>query len=214
MQCGATTRNGTPCKTRAMSNGRCRMHGGQARSGIASGTFKDGRYSKYIPSRLAARYQDAADDPTLLQLGHDVALVDARLADLLGRVDSGESGSLWRAVQQAFTQYSLVKGGKDDAKGFAALESAIEAGTNDYAAWSEISSLLEQRRKLVESERKRLIEMQNTLTVTQVMNLMGALAGIVKRHVSDPAILTHIQTELIQLSGQQAGSIIDAEPSS
>lgn len=28
--CGAKTRSGQPCKNRAMSNGRCRMHGGKA----------------------------------------------------------------------------------------------------------------------------------------------------------------------------------------
>ena len=30
MQCGAKTRSGEPCKTPAMPNGRCRMHGGKS----------------------------------------------------------------------------------------------------------------------------------------------------------------------------------------
>lgn len=30
MRCGAKTRSGAPCKSRAMPNGRCRMHGGTA----------------------------------------------------------------------------------------------------------------------------------------------------------------------------------------
>ena len=29
-RCGAKTRKGTPCKAPAMSNGRCRMHGGKS----------------------------------------------------------------------------------------------------------------------------------------------------------------------------------------
>jgi len=29
-RCGAKTRKGTPCKSPAMSNGRCRMHGGKS----------------------------------------------------------------------------------------------------------------------------------------------------------------------------------------
>jgi len=29
-QCGAKTRRGTPCRAPAMSNGRCRMHGGKS----------------------------------------------------------------------------------------------------------------------------------------------------------------------------------------
>ncbi len=30
LKCGAKTRKGTPCKTPAMANGRCRMHGGKS----------------------------------------------------------------------------------------------------------------------------------------------------------------------------------------
>ncbi len=29
-RCGAKTRHGTPCRTAAMPNGRCRMHGGKS----------------------------------------------------------------------------------------------------------------------------------------------------------------------------------------
>lgn len=29
-RCGARTRNGTPCRSPAMANGRCRMHGGKS----------------------------------------------------------------------------------------------------------------------------------------------------------------------------------------
>jgi len=44
---GAKTRKGTPCKSPAMKNGRCRMHGG-ASTGAPKGNknaFKHGRYS-------------------------------------------------------------------------------------------------------------------------------------------------------------------------
>ena len=46
-RCGAKTRKGTPCKSPAMKNGRCRMHGG-ASTGAPKGNknaFKHGRYS-------------------------------------------------------------------------------------------------------------------------------------------------------------------------
>lgn len=40
-RCGAKTRSGQPCKSRAMSNGRCRMHGGKATE-----THKGNQYAK------------------------------------------------------------------------------------------------------------------------------------------------------------------------
>lgn len=48
--CGAKTRAGTPCKNKAMPNGRCRMHGGKS-TGVKrnKNAEKHGLFSKYIP---------------------------------------------------------------------------------------------------------------------------------------------------------------------
>jgi len=47
-RCGAKTRTGTPCRSPAMPNGRCRMHGGKS-TGAPKGNknaWKHGHYSK------------------------------------------------------------------------------------------------------------------------------------------------------------------------
>lgn len=46
-RCGAKTRQGTPCRSPAMPNGRCRMHGGKS-TGAPKGNrnaWKHGHYS-------------------------------------------------------------------------------------------------------------------------------------------------------------------------
>jgi hypothetical protein len=57
-RCGAKTRTGTPCKSPAMKNGRCRMHGG-ASTGAPKGNenaFKHGYYSvEAVAERRAVR---------------------------------------------------------------------------------------------------------------------------------------------------------------
>ena len=64
LRCGAKTRRGTPCRSAAMKNGRCRMHGGKSTGaktpeGIArirAARTKHGRYSAAsIARRRAAR---------------------------------------------------------------------------------------------------------------------------------------------------------------
>jgi hypothetical protein len=53
-RCGAKTRAGTPCKSAAMPNGRCRMHGGPStgpkteagKAAIRASRTKHGRYSQ------------------------------------------------------------------------------------------------------------------------------------------------------------------------
>jgi galactokinase len=206
MQCGAKTRSGAPCKSPAMENGRCRMHGGKHPRGIASPHYKTGRYSKAMPARLSARYSASQADPRLLELRDDISLVDARLEDLLSRVESGESGALWQRLMGARGDLIAAKKAGDQVGQVAALNlilDLIAAGHADYQAWREIGAALEQRRKLVESERKRLIEAQATLTSEQAMLLMGALLAAVKANVSDRSALSAIQTEFLRLTNAE-----------
>ena len=46
-RCGARTRRGIPCRSPAMANGRCRMHGGKLPGAPRGNRFawKHGRYS-------------------------------------------------------------------------------------------------------------------------------------------------------------------------
>lgn len=201
-QCGAKTRSGAPCKSRAMPNGRCRMHGGSVPNGIALPQFTTGRYSRYLPERLLERYHEAAEDPRLLELQHDIALIDSRLAELLGRIDTGESGRRWRVVQELAHAYrQALRDGSGDEEALNELLGAIMAGVRDEAAWADIHGAVEQRRKLVESERKRLVETQQTITVEKAMLIIGGLTDIIRRHVTDPAQRAAIAAELSQLTG-------------
>lgn len=205
-ECGAKTRQGGVCKQPALPNGRCHYHGGKSLAGLASPTYQTGRYSKVLPARLAGRYAEAQADAALLELRDDVALVDARLADLLGRVDTGESGALWQALQALRLDVITYKRAGDTVKTAEALNVLLDLvgqGHADYRAWAEIGGVIEQRRKLVESERKRLVEMQQTLTVERAMLLIGAISGVIKAHVHDRTTLAAI--------GRDIESIISAD---
>lgn len=190
MQCKAKSKqSGERCK-RYATPGRevCATHGGKSLGGLASPTYKHGRYSTYLPTRMAARYQEAQSDPAMLELRADVALLDARLSDVLTRVDTGESGRLWSELHQWNTELTAARRANDAVEIAAALtmiQRLIAEGHADWAAWQDIRSLIEQRRKLVESERKA----NATMTAEQFMLLAGALVAVfrdsVQRNVSD-----------------------------
>lgn len=57
----------------------------------------------------------------------------------------------------------------------------------DPEVWSSLLSLIEQRRKLVETERKREVDLQLHLTVQQALLFVGALQAAVADIVTDPA---------------------------
>lgn len=197
--CGARTRSGQPCKAPAMANGRCRMHGGATPRGPEHGAFKHGRYSQVLPARIGERYEQAMTDPALLSLHSEIALIDARIGELLSRIDHGESASLWLDATTTFDDFKTARA-KGDAEGMAdALERLgrqLQLGRHNALSWREVEDLLDQRRRLVESERKRLVEMQVTMDVRQAMTFVTAVLDTVRRHVTDKRQLAAIGSDL------------------
>lgn len=186
-----------------MANGRCRLHGGKSPAGIASGQFKHGIYSKYVPKGMLNLYEEFRTNPDLLSLRENVALVDARIVQMLQALDQqGDLGAIWLELQQLFetlmraTQKQDLGGGK---AAFEALGDIIENGADQFRAWSQISEMMEQRRKLVETERRRLVDMQQMITSEQAMMLVAALVNAVRTHVHEPTVLAAIQSDITRL---------------
>jgi hypothetical protein len=186
----------------------CRMHGGQSLRGPAHPNFRTGRYSKVLPTRILARYREAEQDADLTSLRSELALVDARLGDLLARVDTGESGVLWRALLHAHRTFKRYKETGNVVKmreALADMESRLDVGGPDYEAWREIQALIEQRRKLADSEARRLVVLQQMISAERLTVLLGAIVDIVARHVPDRQVLSKIATDL-----QRLGHVGDA----
>jgi len=202
--CGAKTRSSEPCRNLPVTGAtRCRMHGGATPSGIASPHFRTGRHSKHLPVQLVERYRESLADPELLALRDDIALVDARVADLLMTVSTVESGSAWKRLAALWRDLETAQG-KHDASGMARalteLGSVIRGGLADAAAWVDVMSLIEQRRKLTETEHKRLVAMQQMIGVEEAMTFVAAVQASVQRHIRDPVILRAIAGDMAQLA--------------
>jgi hypothetical protein len=215
--CGAKTRSGRPCGHPAMANGRCRYHGGKSLGGIASPTFKTGRYSKYLPTRLMSRYQEALRDPEALRLNSEIALIDARLQDVLRRVDSGEAGSLWDKALECFARFQKAMESRDAASipeiqnAIAELYQVLKRGQSDWEAWKEVKDLVEARRRLVDSAIRHQVHAQQVLSLEQGMLLISALANTVREHVTDRNILAKIQAGFLQLTQTSVGAVPSGE---
>lgn len=183
------------------------MHGGKTPHGIASPHFKHGKYSKYMPARLLEQYGQSQTDSELLAAREDIALVDARIADVLGRVDTGESGHLWREVRSAYKILVQAMRSQDtEAMSMALreLDQLINRGNTDYAAWNEVLRLLDQRRRLVESERKRLVDMQQMITAERAMTLVALVVEAIRKNVTDRQTLAAIERDLGTIIGPPA----------
>lgn len=215
MQCQAKAKStGEQCGRRAVAGKRvCTVHGGLTPSGPASPHWKDGGRSKYLPKRLLDDYQASLDNPDKLLLDEDIALIESRLSDVLRRVDSGESGRIWTELREARRELEAARRIPDKDLRSAAIASAvnvmcelIDRGSHDSAAWAEVTGLIERRRKLVESERKRLVEAQQLVHVEQAAALLGLMVDAVRRHVRDDATLRAITNEYARLTGVSGDS--------
>ena len=176
--------------------------------GSASPTYRTGRYSKYVPERLRERYEAAEDDAELLSLRSELALTDARLMDLLARVNTGESGQLWANLKKAHEEFKVYRLARDVPKmnvALAKIEALLDSAGQDHTAWGEIGTLIEQRRKLTESEAKRLITLQQMLTTEEAMAIAHRLIDIMTRHVTDRQVLSAIIVEMRALTERPNG---------
>lgn len=196
--CGAKTRKGEPCRQRSMPNGRCRMHGGASLSGLASPQWKTGRYSKVLPTRLLDRYHEGLNDRDLLALTDEIAVVNARLGELVGQLDGGGQEEKWEAITMGLDFCDAAIQAKDMPRllgHLAAMREVVRQGQADGLLWEEIGNWMERARKLRETEQRRLVAMQQVITSEQAMVLVAALTMAVRTHVHDVDTLRLINDE-------------------
>lgn len=187
--CGATNRRGEHCAiTQLMPNGRCRLHGGKSLAGPANPAYRHGRYWQAMPLALRERYVRALGDPDLLSMSAEVAAIDARSDELMGRLTTGESGKAWAKLQEAWVDYADATAEGDPERrdeAHARLEDLITRGAADEETWAQLTALWRDRRRFVREERERMIDAQVYTDVGRLGQVFAAIAEALVQHVPD-----------------------------
>ncbi|MEO8483344.1 MAG: HGGxSTG domain-containing protein [Acidobacteriota bacterium] len=208
--CGAKTRSGGKCKRAGLTNGRCKLHGGASLVGPAHPNFRTGRHSKYLQLQFSERYQQGLNDPRLLGLRDDVALIDVRISELLEAV--GETGNtrLWKDARAKFDAFKGAADKGKDGIGAArvmldALDKVLTDGLSRASTWDELADRLDLRRRLVDSETKRQKDLFEMITTDQAMRIVGQFIDEVKQRVKDPELLTALSNHFSRLAPRGTG---------
>lgn len=213
-RCGAKTRSGNPCTNSPVTNRtRCRMHGGASLAGPAHPSYKHGKHSKVLPQRMRADYDRAIADEELMSLRSEIAVIDARINDLLTRADSGESGRLWRQLSAQMQAVDAARNPETVEREMTKTRQLIHAGDADGALWDEIREAVLTRERLVRSERKRLVEARLLISVEHAQLAMAMFVDAAKEAVgNDPKIMGKIVDAYTRITGYDETShqIIDA----
>lgn len=223
VRCAGHKTNGEPCPNVAMKGKRvCHAHGGHSLSGIAHPNFINGRYSKALPSHHHETYDVARADRSYLAMREDIALIDTLLADAISKMETGESGGTWRALQHAVHEFRDCEA-KANRTGYAesreqwrlkreeAMDTIVilcQEGSSYYAALGEVKDLVERRRRIVESEVKNIVAAKEIYTRDQVELRERKYIDIIARCVTDRternAIVLELRRIAVDESGQRA----------
>jgi len=214
-QCKAKSKQtGERCRCNAMKGMEvCYHHGGKSLKGIASPSFKHGKYSRYMPPQLAPVFKAVIEDPELLALNVDIAAHEARLDQLFQSIEGGNPGKLWAEALKEWMglwEATAREDARDIMKHRNQLDSLLREGSGDVEVWDLIISASEQKRKLVETETKRREKMREYVRAEEAAYYYRALALAVKAKVDDPDTLSAIADEFIRIAGM-AGYLSRAE---
>jgi hypothetical protein len=175
----------------------CYYHGQNSKRGAASATFKTGKYSKALPTNMAEDFQRIANDPDLLSLREEVALVDLRLVSLVEGLNSKNLPATWERLKDMATKIRLgldVKPltSKDTEQKLErlimqlnGLLMVIDQGAAESDAWKDLFDAVKMRTQVVEAERRRVVDAHRVLTIEEVRSMMIYLADLVRTHVSN-----------------------------
>jgi hypothetical protein len=173
----------------------CRFHGGTQPVGPASPHWKHGMHSRFLPTRYLASFEAALDDPELISVRNQIALLDAREMELIQQLSAGEAGYNWRAAKAALRRLGKAKA-RSGHPAFKTLAKLIDNGAADERRWTELRENAESRRRLANTERQRLEWMGAYLTVEELAIAAAFLAGIMKRYIPDTELLRKAADEL------------------
>ncbi len=166
----------------------CRSHGGKSLTGKNHPNYIHGKYSEYAPSKnVQDTYLEMLNDPNLLGVRPDIALVQTRMMQLFGGI-RGEGEELWSELSTTWEDFRLAVAQKDAVKQGAlllALDTIITNGADDQTRWRELVKLSEVKRRHVDSERRYMLQSEMMISMEQMYMLQNTLMDQIASVLTD-----------------------------
>lgn len=190
------------------------MHGGNAARGKAHYNYKDGSRSRYQPtSQLNELYERAKRDTDLRDLSDDLALTTALINDRLQSLETmggidffNDLSKTANALRKAHSQQDL-----DEIYHIASLiDGMANKGKSHLSQLDMMLKLIEQRRKLSDSQSKRENEQQQFVTVMQVMSILNMFITAVFGHIQSARTKHAIYQEIERIVNERLSTGFEA----
>lgn len=184
----------------------CKYHGAGSSDAPAGRPPVTGRYSHHLPTRYIKNYEDYLADPNLLSMREEMALLDVRISELLVKLDTADAPAAWTRINVATLglEKALADGKFDNLSSIAeSLRDAITAHRDDKDTWTEVVSLIDQRRKVADVERRRIEAAKRYLTLQEANAMLAYFVTSVMKHVSSPTERSRISEDLRIFAGSK-----------
>ena len=183
-------RSGKQCgSVRIRDKEVCHYHGGKSLEGAANPNFKNGRYDRFLQSgKFGERARRFLNDPDVLSLLPNLAIVDARISEILESLTAPRAIAAWDEIGETVQALERGRARGDKEVQAAALARLIQIGKFGRTLSANMRELIhqqEQRRKLVETEARRQASEEATITYERAASLFHYWLDVLFRHVAD-----------------------------
>ncbi|MBI1314501.1 hypothetical protein GC176_24680 [bacterium] len=166
--------------------------------------WKHGERSKYrLPERLQAVYEAALADPDLASMKHELAALDAILADFASNLDGFDrQGIATLRDSQNEIQAAIAAG--DDERLAAAVDAQgalLDAEATQMQRVFEFADLMEQRSRIAAREHRRMVQLDAMVRFDELLVRIGLMMEAVRQNVRDNAAIALIATEWQRILG-------------
>lgn len=164
-----------------------------------------GSGSSFPLTRLAAKYNQMRQDGRVLSNRAAVEVIDERIVQLAERIDVDEAPDRVAKLHEQWQDYiNALDGGRVMESTLARrdLENTFDRIYHDYAAWNQMMTALDLRRKMVESEVKVLEKIKAIMTAEDAYEMTAKLLAAVMNVVEDPKKLKQVQYEFTRIIGE------------
>jgi len=188
---GISRQRGKPCENPpTKGRTRCRFHGGHTKRGADHPRYRPGSWSAVVPARLAEKLERLVVDDGLYDLRQDVALANVRIEELLSQLQS-KSTARWDLLAEAYDLLdAAIKTGKAEVFTPALLDlrNLIKEGHKDDSLWEKIQRAKEHRLRLIESERRWLVDAGQMITSERLAALATEIQFVIKSAIENPNV--------------------------
>jgi len=213
--CGAKKKNGQLCQSPfTLENGRCKVHGGMSLRGEAHPNYKHGRTSRYAPrDELGRLYERAKQDTDLRNLSDDLALVTAFINERLETLDTMGGIDFFKDIATTADKMRKAHANQDMDELYlliAVLDGMANKGKDHLTQLDAIVKLIEQRRKLSDSQSKRENEERLYITTNQMMFILNSFIAVVFDHIHSARVKNEIYKAYEKLLSERLPASTDA----